>query len=95
MLQIPTELAVQLPGSDGVVALSGLCRGVVSLLRDAIAEIVGLDDGHPQRFVVMSRSALRSVVDSFGSIDLSLSQPYDYQDLTQNYQIKLDAGRKA
>ena len=43
----------------------------------------------------MSRSALRSVVDSFGSIDLSLSQPYDYQDLTQNYQIKLDAGRQS
>lgn len=96
VLQIPTELAVQLPGSDGVVALSGLWqRGGIKLLRDAIAEIVGLDDGHPQRFVVMSRSALRSVVDSFGSIDLSLSQPYDYQDLTQNYQIKLDAGRQS
>ena len=72
----------------------GSGRGGIKLLRDAIAEIVGLDDGHPQRFVVMSRSALRSVVDSFGSIDLSLSQPYDYQDLTQNYQIKLDAGRQ-
>ena len=35
------------------------------------------------------------IVDSFGSIDLSLSQPYDYQDLTQNYQIKLDAGRQS
>ena len=29
----------------------GSGRGGIKLLRDAIAEIVGLDDGHPQRFV--------------------------------------------
>ena len=95
VLQIPTELAVQLPGADAVVALSALWRsGGVNLLSDAIAEIVGLDGALPQRFVVMPRSALRSVVDGLGSIDLSLSQPWVSR-RTQNYRVKLDAGRQS
>ena len=36
VLQVPTELAVQLPGSDQPMALGGLWPGGVSLMADAI-----------------------------------------------------------
>ena len=96
VLQLPTELAVQLPGTERAVSLSRLWRdGGVQLLSDAIAEIVGLEEGHPQRFAVMSRSALRQVVDGLGSVDLILSQPYAHEDLAQDYRVDLQAGRQS
>ena len=96
VLQIPTELAVQSPGADVPISLASLWQaGGTGLLRDAIAEIVGLEDSHPQRFAVMPRSALRQVVDGLGSVDVVLSQSFDQQDLAQDYRVKLDAGRQS
>ena len=96
VLQIPTELAVQSPGADLPISLASLWQaGGIGLLRDAIAEIVGLEDSHPQRFAVMPRSALRQVVDGLGSVDVVLSQSFDQQDLAQDYRVKLDAGRQS
>ena len=46
VLQIPTELAVQLPGSDGVVALSGLWqRGGISFFAMQLPKSWGLMTG--------------------------------------------------
>ena len=96
ILQIPTELAVQSPGADVPISLASLWQaGGTGLLRDAIAEIVGLEDSHPQRFAVMPRSALRQVVDGLGSVDVVLSQSFDQLDLAQDYRVKLDAGRQS
>ena len=96
ILQIPTELAVQSPGADAPISLASLWQaGGVSLLRDAIVEIVGLEDSHPQRFAVMPRSALRQMVDGLGSVYVILSQSFDQEDFAQDYRVKLDAGRQS
>ena len=52
VLQIPTELGVQLPGEENPGPLAQLWRwGGVSLLLlgDAIRDIVGLQQGDPKR----------------------------------------------
>ena len=96
ILQIPAELAVQSPGADAPISLASLWQaGGVSLLRDAIVEIVGLEDSHPQRFAVMPRSALRQMVDGLGSVDVILSQSFDQEDFAQDYRVKLEAGRQS
>ena len=96
VLQIPTELAVQSPGADAPISLASLWQaGGINLLRDAIAEIVGLEDSHPQRFAVMPRSAFRQLVDDLGSVDVILSESFDKEDLAQDYRVKLEAGRQS
>ena len=58
VLQIPTELGVQLPGEENPGRLAQLWRrGGVSLLSDAIRDIVGLQEGDPKRYVVVPRAA--------------------------------------
>ena len=95
LLQLPTELAVLPPGSSSATSLAGLWRdGGVQLLTDAIREIVGLDEGHPQRFAVVPRAALRELVDRLGSVDLVLKRSYDLDDRSQDYRVKLEAGRQ-
>ena len=50
LLQIPTELGIQLPGKKNPGSLAQLCRrDGVSLLSDAIRDIVGLQQGDLKR----------------------------------------------
>ena len=51
-------------------------RWGVNLVRDAIRDIVGLEEGAPQRYVVMPRSALRQLVDGLGNVEVVLGQSY-------------------
>ena len=95
VLQLPIELAVNLPGQDELQSLSATYRqGGVSLTADVIAEVVGLDEGKPDRYVVMPREALRTLVDGLGEVDVTLNQTYSRQDLAQNYSVNLQAGRQ-
>ena len=95
VLQLPSEIAVQLPGSDSPTSLSSLWqRGGVALLNDAIQDILGSTQQVPQRYVVMPRSALRSLVDGLGDVDLVLDQTYQHNDQPQGYSINLQAGRQ-
>ena len=95
MLQIPTELGVQLPGEENPGRLAQLWRrGGVSLLSDAIRDIVGLQQGDPNRYVVMPRAALRRLVDGLGEVEVVLSDSYKRQDKTQDYTVMLQAGRQ-
>ena len=88
MLQIPTELTVQLPGEKNPGRLAQLWRrGGVSLLSDAIRDIVGLQQGDPKRYVVIPRAALRRLVSSLGEVDVVSSDSYKRQDKTQNYSV--------
>ena len=67
VLQLPTELAVNLPGQDALQPLSAAYRqGDVSLTADVVTEVVGLNQGEPDRYVVMPRQALRTLVDGLG-----------------------------
>ena len=95
VLQLPSEIAVQLPGSDSPTSLSSLWQsGGVALLNDAIQDILGSTQQLPQRYVVMPRSALRSLVDGLGDVDLVLDQTYQHNDQSQGYSINLQAGRQ-
>ena len=95
VLQLPSEIAVQLPGSDSPSSLSSLWQsGGVALLNDAIQDILGSTQQVPQRYVVMPRSALRSLVDGLGDVDLVLDQTYQHNDQSQGYSINLQAGRQ-
>ena len=70
VLQLPSEIAVQLPGSDSPTSLSSLWQsGGVALLNDAIQDILGSTQQSPQRYVVMPRTALRTLVDGLGDVD--------------------------
>ena len=95
VLQIPIELAVQLPGSKEPSTLASLWQvGGVALVNDAIREIVGLPIDQPQRYVVMPRSVLRSLVDEMGEVEVVLGQSYKRKDKAQNYSVNLQAGRQ-
>ena len=95
VLQIPTELGVQLPGEENPGRLAQLWRqGGVSLLSDAIRDIVGLQEGDPKRYVVVPRAALRRLVDGLGEVEVVLSESYKRQDKTQDYTVLLQAGRQ-
>lgn len=95
VLQMPTELAVQLPGLEGLHPLARAYReGGVALTADVVAEVVGLPSGEPDRYVVMPRQALRALVDSLGEVEVSLNQSYNRQDKAQNYSVNLQAGRQ-
>ena len=96
VLQIPTELAVQLPGQKDPGSLAELWRrGGVSLVSDAIHDIVGLEEGDPKRYVVIPRTALRRLVDGLGEVEVVLGQSYQRKDKTQGYSVNLQAGRQS
>ena len=95
VLQIPTELGVLLPGEKDPGNLAELWRrGGVSLVSDAIRDIVGLDAGDPKRYVVLPRAALRRLVDGLGDVDVVLGQSYQREDKTQGFNVNLQAGRQ-
>ena len=95
VLQLPSEIAVQLPGSDSPTSLSSLWQsGGLALLNDAIQDILGSTQQASQRYVVMPRRALRTLVDGLGDVDLVLDQTYQHNDKSQGYSINLQAGRQ-
>lgn len=93
ILAIPNELAVKLPGQKSVQPLGSLFKqGGPALSAGAVAELVGLDPGQPERYVVLPRSALRELVDGLGGLEVNLDQPLTYKDKSQAYNIDLQGG---
>lgn len=95
ILQLPTELGVNLPGSDTMQPMaSSYRRGGVALTSDVVSKVVGLPDGEPSRYVVMPRRALRALVDGLGDVDVRLSQTLRHKDRSQDFSVNLQAGRQ-
>ena len=95
LLQVPIELALQLPGQTTPVKLGSLWQtGGVALLSDAIRELVGLPADQPHRYVVFPRRVLRSLVDGLGDLDVILNASFQRTDKAQNYTVNLQAGRQ-
>lgn len=93
VLSLPPELAVRLPGQSKPQALGSLYRlGGAALVGDAVRELVGLESGEPDRYLVLSRSALRNLVDGLGGIEATPPQPMRYRDRAQNLTIDLNPG---
>lgn len=93
VLSVPPQLAVQLPGQRRPQALGSLYRlGGAALTADALRELLGLAPGEPDRFVVLSRGSLRTLVDELGSVEASPPQLMRYRDRKQGLAINLQAG---
>jgi LCP family protein required for cell wall assembly len=93
VLQVPSELALNLPGRPRPVALGTLYRqGGVTLTRDILRDLLDMKDGAPQRFIVVPRQALRELVDALGGLEVSPPRRMKYRDQTLNYSIDLQSG---
>jgi LCP family protein required for cell wall assembly len=93
ILQLPTELAVQLPGIEEMQALSKTWQhGGIALTSDVIGELIDLPMNKPDRYLVLSRQGLRRFVEGLGDIEATLNQTYEYEDKAQGYRVNLQAG---
>ena len=93
VLSVPPSLAVQLPGQRRPQALGSLYRvGGVALLADALSDVLGLERGQPERYLVLGRSGLRALVDGLGSVEVHPARAMRYQDRSQKLTIDLQAG---
>ena len=95
ILQLPTELAVQLPGIEEMKALSTTWQhGGIALTSDVVGELIDLPLNKPDRYLVLSRQGLRRFVEGLGDIEVTLDQTYKYEDKSQGYSVNLQAGRQ-
>ncbi|MDA1247080.1 MAG: LCP family protein [Cyanobacteria bacterium] len=93
VLSLPPNLAVQLPGQKRPQGLGSLYRvGGVALTADAARNLVRLESGQPERFLVLGRSSLRNLVDGLGSIAVNPTQALRYEDKSQRFSINLQGG---
>jgi LCP family protein required for cell wall assembly len=93
VLTLPPNLAVQLPGQQRPQSLGSLYRvGGAALTADAVRSLVGLDSGQPERYLVLGRASLRSLVDGLGSIAANPTLALRYNDKSQRFTIDLQGG---
>ena len=93
VLQVPSELAVSLPDREEPVALRDLYRlGGVALTADALRALLKLENGAPDRYIVLPRQALRDLVDALGGVEVSPPRSMKYRDQTLKYAIDLQGG---
>ena len=93
VLNLPVELAVQLPGDTAPVRLGSLFgKGGVALTADAVRELVGLDVPKPDRYLVLPRGGFRQIVNGVGGLEVSPPRTMKYTDKTLKYKVDLQAG---
>lgn len=93
VVNLPIELAVQLPGDSRPLALASLYRkGGVALVADAVRELTGLQPPAPDRYLVLSRGALRYLINGVGGVEIDPPRAIHYVDKTQKLKIDLEAG---
>lgn len=93
VLNLPTELAVRLPGQKQPVSLGSLYRrGGVALTADAVREITGLQPPSPDRYVVLPRASLRQLVNGIGGLEIDPPRTMRYEDKAQKLKIDLQGG---
>lgn len=93
VLQLPSELALNLPGRQTPTALGALYRqGGVALTAETLQELLNLGPKEPERFVVVPRKALRDLVNAVGGVEVSPPRRLKYQDKALKYTIDLPSG---
>lgn len=93
VLILPTELAVMVPGQSQARRLGELYRmGGVALTAEVVREVLGLQAPAPDRFVVLPREALRTIVDDLGGLEVNPPRTMEYEDKAQKLKIDLQSG---
>lgn len=93
VLNLPPELAVNLPGRKNPVPLGSLYRvGGVALVAGAVRALVGLEEPKPDRYLVISRGGMRDLVNGLGGLEISPPRTMKYQDKSLKYRIDLLPG---
>lgn len=93
VLQIPANLAVQLPGESKPRSLGSLYRtGGPALTADAVRELADLPSGKPDRYLVISRNGLRLLAGRLGGVEANPSRTMRHADTSQNLKIDLQSG---
>ena len=93
VLTLPANLAVQIPGQSRPQGIGSLYRlGGPALIADAVSSLVGLEPGVPDRYLVLGRATLRSLVDGLGSIAANPTRSLRYSDKSQGFTIDLQGG---
>jgi LCP family protein required for cell wall assembly len=93
VLNLPPELAVNLPGRKQPVPLGSLYRvGGVVLVADAVRELVGLEAPKPDRYLVLTRGGMRDLVNGLGGLEISPPRKMKYEDKSLKYRIDLLPG---
>ncbi|MFM9088985.1 MAG: LCP family protein [Cyanobium sp.] len=93
VLQLPSELALSLPGQQNPVALGTLYRkGGVALTAETVRELLSLGPTAPERYLVLPRQALRELVDGVGGVEVSPPRRLKYKDKALKYTIDLPSG---
>jgi LCP family protein required for cell wall assembly len=92
-LQIPANLAVQLPGETKPRSLGSLYRsGGPALTADAVRDLAGLPTGQPDRYLVISRYGLRLLADRLGGVEANPTRTMRHSDTSQKLKIDLQSG---
>jgi LCP family protein required for cell wall assembly len=93
VLQLPSELALSLPGRPNPVALGALYRqGGVALTAETVRELLSLSPTAPERYLVVPRQALRDLVDGVGGVEVSPPRRLKYTDKTLKFSIDVPSG---
>lgn len=93
VLALPTEVAVTVPGQKKPQPLGSLYRlGGVALTADGVRELLRLEPGQPDRYVLLSRSGLRRMVSLVGRLEVSPPRKMRYEDKAQKLRIDLQSG---
>jgi LCP family protein required for cell wall assembly len=93
VLNLPPELAINLPGEKKPVALGSLYRkGGVALVADSLRELLGMEEPKPDRYLVLSRGAMRDLVNGLNGLELNPPRKMRYEDKALKYKIDLLPG---
>ena len=97
LLQIPSELAVLLPGQQKLRPLTDLYRqGGVALIADVVAQLLanGGEPVLPDRYLLLPRGAMQEAINGIGGLPFNIETAMRYQDKKSKLKIELEAGQQ-
>ncbi|WP_320674829.1 hypothetical protein [Prochlorococcus sp. MIT 1341] len=93
ILQVPLEIQITLPGDKSLKPLSDMYfKGDVKLMSDILSDLIGLEKGNIDRYIVFSHNSLREFLIGFGSFRIVTRKPSLINDKYSNLPLYLPPG---